>query len=166
MSRWRTSELQAALRQLKVCDTQSYHSTHTSISLIQWLGKKQRSGAWELSEGFNARTTCTKWVTGKKSYGNPAVSVATTVLTQLLPPHLSKYTAIRKWHFLLYAGWIIKHTQRVSNSLSLPPHSSAFHLFPSDFGGEMWISSPCSPEFYWMHFCEVHWEMSFHARSQ
>lgn len=65
--------------------------------------------------------------------GNPAVSMATAVLTQLLPPHLGKYATIRKWHALLYAGWIIKYSQSVANSLLLPPYSGAFHLFPSDF---------------------------------
>lgn len=148
----------------------SYHSNHTSISWIS-IGKKQRSGAWELSEGFSARTTCTNWVTGKKRYGNPAVSMATAVLTQLLTPHLSKYTAIRKWHFLLCAGRIVKYTESVANSLLLPPYSGAFHLSPSDFSEEMWIGSPCSTTFlflffYWMHFREVNCEMSFDARSR
>lgn len=67
--------------------------------------KSERRGACKLSEGFSAWTTCTKWVNRKEKkkrrYGNPAVSMATAVLTQLLPPHLSKYTAIRKWRFIL-----------------------------------------------------------------
>lgn len=31
-------------RRLKACDTHSFYSNRTSISWIQWLGKRQRSG--------------------------------------------------------------------------------------------------------------------------
>lgn len=72
-----------------------------------------------------------------RGYGNPSVSMATAVLTQLLPPHLGKYPTIRKGHVLLYAGWIMKYSQGVDNSLSLPPYSSAFHLSLIFFGKEM-----------------------------
>lgn len=143
-------ELLVAACGLKVRDTQSSYSNQTSISWIQWLGKRRKRGELRALGGLQCHGDMHKLGHWEKEhgYGNPAVSMATAVLTQLLPPHLGKYAAIRKRHVLLYAGCIIKYSQSMTNSLLLPLCSGAFHLFPSDFGKEMWISSPCSISFY------------------
>ncbi|KAL7381946.1 hypothetical protein ABVT39_013942, partial [Epinephelus coioides] len=115
--------------------THCFYSNHTSISGIQWQGKMQKSAALRALGGLQCHDDKHKLGHREKehAYGNPAVSMATAVLTQLLPPHLGKYTTIRKRHVLLYAGWIIKYSQSVANSLLLPPHSGAFHLFALRF---------------------------------
>lgn len=92
------------------------HSNHTSISCIQWPGKRQRSAALRALGGLQRHDDEHKLGhrEGESAYGNPAVSMETAVLTQLLPPHLDKYAAIRERHVLLCAGRIIKYSQSVS----------------------------------------------------
>lgn len=55
-------------------------------------------------------------------HDNRSVDTAITISSQQIH-------TIRKWHVLLYAGWIIKYPQSVANSLLLPPESGALHLF-------------------------------------
>ena len=138
-----SAELPVTVGRLEAGGTHSSYSNHTSISWIQWLGKRQRSGALRALGGLQCNDDVHKLGHWEKEhgYGEPAVSMATTVLIQLLPPHLGKNRTIRKRCVLLCAGWIIKYTPSVANSLLPPPHSGAFHLLPSDFGGGVWLTT-------------------------
>lgn len=116
-------------------------------------------------KGFSATTTKLGHWEREPGAGNPAVSMATAVLTQLLPPHLGKYTTIRKGSVVLCAGRTMKYPQSMSNSLLLSALSSAFHLSPpTDFGESKWISSPWTFDGQ-IQICEVKCETSFAARS-
>lgn len=61
-------------------------------------------------------------------HGNHSVDTAITSSSRQIQDD-------KKRCVLLCAGWIIKYTPSVANSLLPPPHSGAFHLLPSDFGG-------------------------------
>lgn len=74
--------------------THSSYSNHTLISWIQWLGKRQGSGVLRALGGLQCHDDKHKlghWER-EHGYGNPTVSMTTAVLTQLLLPHLCKYT--------------------------------------------------------------------------
>lgn len=123
-----SAELLVVVWRLEASDTHSSSIQNpTSISWIQWLGKRQRS--WSTESSWRASMPQRQAQTGSlgkraRGYGNPSVSMATAVLTELLPPHLGKYPTIRMGHVLLYVGWIIKYSRSVADSLLLPPYCS------------------------------------------
>lgn len=92
-----SAELLVTVGRLEAGDTHSSYSNHTSISWIQWLGKRQRSGALRALGGLQCHDDVQKlgYWEKERAFGEPAVSMATTVLIQLLPPHLGKYRMIR-----------------------------------------------------------------------